>query len=156
MEQQKEQLQGFNIRVYGLIFNEDNQVLLSDEYQLDMKMTKFPGGGMKYGESTVECLQREAMEEFGQPLNIRQHFYTLDYFQPALFYTQYQLISIYYLAEFLDTPRFKISHKPFDFEEWVNGAISFRWKKLKDLHERDLTLPVDRKVVTMLQQHPSE
>ena len=123
MEQQKEQLQGFNIRVYGLILNEDNQVLLSDEYQLGMKMTKFPGGGMKYGESTLECLQREAMEEFGQPLNIRQHFYTLDYFQPALFYTQYQLISIYYLAEFKDSPRFTISQKPFDFEEWVNGAI---------------------------------
>ena len=156
MEQQKEQLKGFNIRVYGLIFNEDNQVLLSDEYQLGMKMTKFPGGGMKYGESTVECLQREAMEEFGQSLNIKQHFYTLDYFQPALFYTQYQLISIYYLAEFSDTPRFKISHKPFDFEEWVNGAISFRWKNLKDLNERDLTLPVDKKVVAMLQQKHAE
>jgi 8-oxo-dGTP pyrophosphatase MutT (NUDIX family) len=70
----------YNIRVYALILNGENEVLLSDEYQMDMKMTKFPGGGMEYGEGTIDCLQREAMEEFGQSLINIRHFYTTDYY----------------------------------------------------------------------------
>ena len=35
----------FTIRVYALILNDQNDVLVTDEFQLGMKMTKFPGGG---------------------------------------------------------------------------------------------------------------
>ncbi len=145
------EIRGFNIRVYGLIFNEDKEILLSDEYQLGMKMTKFPGGGLKFGEGTIECLKREAVEEFGQPIEIIEHFYTLDYFQPALFYSEYQLISIYYFARLVEPVKFKVSDEPFDFPEMKNGNISFRWKNINELKEDDLTLPVDKKVAGMLQ-----
>ncbi len=53
------------IRVYALILNLNNDILISDEYQLDMRMTKFPGGGMHFGEGPVDCLKREAVEEMG-------------------------------------------------------------------------------------------
>lgn len=145
------EIRGFNIRVYGLIFNEDKEILLSDEYQLGMRMTKFPGGGLKFGEGTIECLKREAVEEFGQPIEILEHFYTLDYFQPALFYSEYQLISIYYFARLAEPVKFKVSDEPFDFSEMKNGNISFRWKNINELKEDDLTLPVDKKVAGMLQ-----
>lgn len=145
------EIRGFNIRVYGLIFNEDKEILLSDEYQMGMKMTKFPGGGLKFGEGTIECLKREAVEEFGQPIEILEHFYTLDYFQPALFYSEYQLISIYYFARLVEPVKFKVSDEPFDFSEMKNGNISFRWKNINELKEDDLTLPVDKKVAGMLQ-----
>ncbi|MEA1897374.1 MAG: NUDIX domain-containing protein, partial [Bacteroidota bacterium] len=66
----------FIIRVYALIINNKNEVLLSDEFRLGTKMTKFPGGGLNFGEGPVDCLKREAIEEFGQEIDISDHFYT--------------------------------------------------------------------------------
>lgn len=140
------------IRVYALILNEKKEVLLSDEYLMDMKMVKFPGGGMEPGEGPLGCLQREAMEEFGQELCNMRHFYTTDYYQQALFYKDHQLISIYYLADFPEEIGFSISAKPFDFPEMVNGNQSFRWAALKDMKTNDLTFPIDRIVLEMLQE----
>lgn len=140
----------YNLRVYALIINEEQEILLSDEYQLDMKMTKFPGGGMEYGEGTIDCLQREALEEFGQSLVNIRHFYTTDYYQPALFFKDTQLISIYYLAELSEEIRFRVSRKPFDIPEMKNGQQSFRWVALNNLSEKDLTFPIDRRVLRML------
>ena len=141
----------YNLRVYALIINERQEILLSDEYQLDMKMVKFPGGGMEYGEGTIDCLQREAREEFGQSLINIRHFYTTDYYQPALFFKNTQLISIYYLADFSEDIRFRVSRRPFDIPEMKNGQQSFRWAVLPDIREEDLTFPVDRKVLRLLQ-----
>jgi 8-oxo-dGTP pyrophosphatase MutT (NUDIX family) len=140
----------YNIRVYALIINERKEILLSDEYQLDMKMVKFPGGGMEHGEGTIDCLQREAMEEFGQSLVNIRHFYTTDYYQPALFFKGTQLVSIYYLADFSGEIRFRLSRKPFDIPEMKNGQQSFRWVPLSGVVEEDLTFPIDRKVIRLL------
>jgi 8-oxo-dGTP pyrophosphatase MutT (NUDIX family) len=115
-----------------------------------MKMVKFPGGGMEYGEGTIDCLQREAMEEFGQPLVNIRHYYTTDFYQPALFYKDHQLVSIYYLAGFSEEIRFKVYAKPFDIPEMMNGQQSFRWASLSGIREEDLTFPIDRKVIRML------
>jgi 8-oxo-dGTP pyrophosphatase MutT (NUDIX family) len=142
--------QSIIIRVYAVIINEEKEVLLSDEYMMDMRMTKFPGGGMKPGEGPVECLKREAREEFGQEIQILEHYYTTDYYQPARFFKNSQLISIYYRAEFIDKIRFHVSKIPFDYGEEKNGAISFRWKKIMELKEIDVTFPIDRKVVRLL------
>jgi ADP-ribose pyrophosphatase YjhB (NUDIX family) len=140
----------FVIRVYALIINDNNEVLLSDEYVLDTYMVKFPGGGLEWGEGTMDCLKREAMEEFGQEIEITGHFYTTDFFQEALFYENTQLISIYYFARFTDAIKFKISQKPFDFIEGVNGSQSFRWKNIADLNPDEFTFPIDKKVGEML------
>lgn len=140
----------FVIRVYGLFFNSQKEILISDEYQLDMKMTKFPGGGMHFGEGTKDCLKREIMEEMGQEIEIAEHFYTTDYFQPTYFYDNFQLVSIYYLAKFKNELKFKISTKPFDFSELKNGNMSFRWVSIAQLSEKDMTFPVDQKVVGLL------
>ena len=140
----------YNIRVYALIINARNEILLSDEFQLDMKMVKFPGGGMEHGEGTIDCLQREAMEEFGQSLINIRHFYTTDYYQQALFFKDTQLVSIYYLADFSEDIRFRVSSKPFDIPEMKNGQQSFRWVPLSVVVEEDLTFPIDRKVIRLL------
>ncbi len=146
-----EEQQGFVIvRVYALILNEKNEVLLSDEYQLDRRMTKFPGGGLQYGEGTIDCLRREALEEFRQEVEVLDHFYTTDYFQEALFFKGYQLISIYYLAAFREPPRFRITGKPFDYGEEKNGCQSFRWASLEQLRPASLSFPIDRIVLEKL------
>jgi 8-oxo-dGTP pyrophosphatase MutT (NUDIX family) len=53
----------FNIRVYGILVNEEKKVLVSDELIRGSYITKFPGGGLEFGEGTRDCLQREFMEE---------------------------------------------------------------------------------------------
>ena len=59
------------VRVYAIIFNDKNEILLSDEYFSGKKMTKFPGGGLETGESLIDCLKREAKEELEQEIEIR-------------------------------------------------------------------------------------
>ncbi|HEX2934926.1 MAG TPA: NUDIX domain-containing protein [Bacteroidales bacterium] len=142
----------FVIRVYAIIINDDKEVLLSDEYIKNTYMTKFPGGGLEWGEGTVDCLKREAMEEFGQRIDIVSHFYTTDYFQKALFFEETQLLSIYYRAKFPDPIRFTISTKSFDFPNIQNGNQSFRWKSLSSLTAEDFSFPIDQKVALMLKE----
>ena len=141
----------FIVRVYGIILNDKREVLLTDEFQLDTKMTKFPGGGLQYGEGSIDCLRREFREECnGQELKDIRHFYTTDFFQKAFFFERQQLVSIYYLAT-LETPlRFRISEKPFDFEKMENGSQSFRWVKLNQLKTGDLSFPIDKFVADKL------
>lgn len=145
-------LRHFNVRVYGLVISNKNEILLADEFQLNHKMTKFPGGGLKLGEGPADCIRRESLEEFGQEIEIVEHFYTTDFFQKALFYEDQQLISIYYLMRFKSSIQFKVSVKPFDFETNENGNQSFRWKKLSDLSPDDLSFPVDKHVAGLLKE----
>jgi 8-oxo-dGTP diphosphatase len=147
----EKEIKKFNIRVYGLLINETAQILLSDEYVLDMKMTKFPGGGLMYGEGPEDCIRREALEEFGQEVEITGHFYTTGFFQRALFFDDHQLISIYYKIKLREAPRFTISTVPFDFPEMVNGSQSFRWADIRHLNDVDLSFPIDRYVLKLLQ-----
>ncbi|MCF6240367.1 MAG: NUDIX domain-containing protein [Bacteroidales bacterium] len=140
----------FTIRIYALIINKKNEILLSDEFRLGMKMTKFPGGGLEFGEGTIDCLKRELMEETGQEIEIIKHFYTTDFFQPALHNPKIQVLSIYYLAKFKDKICFKISNVAFDFNKLEEGNQSFRWQSIEELQEKDLSLPIDKKVLTLL------
>jgi ADP-ribose pyrophosphatase YjhB (NUDIX family) len=98
----------------------------------------------------MDCLKREALEEFGQPIEITGHFYTSDFFQRAAFYAESQLISIYYLARFIEPIQFKISTKPFDFDQKVHGSQSFRWIALDELEPNELACAIDKKVAQLL------
>jgi len=62
------------------------------------------------------------MEEMNQKIEIIEHFYTTDYFQPAFFFEHNQLISIYYIAKLIEPLKFRISTVPFDFPELKNGS----------------------------------
>ncbi len=145
------------IRVYALILDPSGEyVLLSDEFQMGMKMIKFPGGGLKFGEGTLDCLQREAAEELGQELIDIHHFYTTDFYQKARFYQDAQLISIYYLARPSDPETLDISEKAFDFPEGVEGSRSFRWYPVGEVAHENLTFPIDRKAAELLQRKMKE
>lgn len=144
----------FVIRVYGIVINKNDEILLSDEFQLNQKMTKFPGGGMEFGEGTIDCLKREFREECnGQEIKNIRHFYSTDFYQKALFYDNHQLISIYYLAELQEPVQFKISEKAFDFDELKNGNQSFRWIKIKELNKVEITFPIDKFVLGKLKEN---
>lgn len=140
----------FTVRVYALIINENNEVLLSDEYQHNTQMTKFPGGGVEFGEGTIEALERESVEEFGQELEVLEHFYTTDFFQQAMFIKECQVMSIYYKARFKEDIRFETTRNLFDFKELVNEAQSFRWQKISELNVDEITFPIDKRVAELL------
>ncbi|MBN1596879.1 MAG: NUDIX domain-containing protein [Bacteroidales bacterium] len=142
----------FNIRVYGIYKNAGNELLLCDEERFGIKMTKFPGGGLQYGEGTIECLKREAVEEFGQEIKVLSHFYTTDFYQKSYFHENHQLISIYYYFDFIDEIRFKISKVPFSFNTYDEEPISFRFRSLNEINPSELTFPVDQYVLKLLKE----
>jgi 8-oxo-dGTP diphosphatase len=141
----------FNIRVYGLLMNDKNQVLVSDEYRMGIKMTKFPGGGIENGEGLLDCLKREWKEELNAEIEIEQHLYTTDYYVKSAF-NNAQLISVYYVVQLKSAINFSISEKAFDFAALIDGAQSFRWISLNELSEEDFTFPIDKKVALLLKK----
>lgn len=139
----------FNIRVYALLINERNEVLVTDEYRFGMEMTKFPGGGLIWGEGIIDCLKRECREELGCEIEVARHFYTTDFFQPAAFHRDQQLISIYYVVKNASSLSIAISNKKNDFEK-IEGAQSFRWVSISELKREEFTFSIDKKVALML------
>ncbi|MFY9154397.1 MAG: NUDIX domain-containing protein [Prolixibacteraceae bacterium] len=146
----------FTIRVYGLVLNSLSEVLVTDEYQLDMKMTKFPGGGLEFGEGTIDCLKREMFEECNQEITDIKHFYTTDFYQKALFWENHQLLSIYYLAKLSDPVPFRVSTEAFDFFPQENGKQSFRWISPDKLNPEEFTFPIDKHVAHLLKEYLSQ
>jgi len=69
----------FNVRVYGLLINENNELLISDEKEYGKRFSKFPGGGLEIGEGLIDGLKREFMEECNMPVKVLQHYYTTDF-----------------------------------------------------------------------------
>jgi ADP-ribose pyrophosphatase YjhB (NUDIX family) len=138
----------FNVRVYGILTDNGN-VLVSDEYIKGKHITKFPGGGLEFGEGTIDCVIREFKEELGLNIEVARHFYTTDFFVTSAFNTNSQVISIYYLVNALDPFNFKTSAKVFDYEK-KEGAQSLRWIPLADIKESNFTFVIDKKVAELL------
>ena len=86
----------FNIRVYGILSGKNREILVSDEFIRGNKYTKFPGGGLEFGEGTRDCLMREFQEEMSLAVRVTDHLYTTDFFQMSAFNPEHQIISIYY------------------------------------------------------------
>ena len=150
----------FNIRVYGILINDRNQVLVSDEFIRDNYYTKFPGGGLEPGEGLRECLKREFKEEMNLEVEIGHHIYTTDFFQVSAFNPNHQIISIYYFAKALEPITAPLRDKAFDFDSdqlkiyKEKGEIeTFRFVDWNDFNEDTVTLPIDKIVVRMLKEN---
>src|SRR3981189_2606911 len=107
----------FTIRVYGILLNKNKQVLVSDEHIRGKQYTKFPGGGLEFGEGTRDCLKREFMEEMNLDVRVTDHLYTTDFFQMSSFNPYHQIISIYYRVEALEEIRAPLRTRLFDFDD---------------------------------------
>ncbi|MBN8689069.1 MAG: NUDIX domain-containing protein [Chitinophagales bacterium] len=149
----------FNIRVYGLLQNEEQQVLVSDELIRGMYITKFPGGGLEFGEGTRDCLAREFMEEMNLKVEVGEHLYTTDYFQMSAFNPEHQIISIYYRVSALEEIKVPIRQQPFAFDaaqlaiyEEKKEIETFRFVNRNDFSAEQLTLPIDKIVADLFKE----
>ncbi|HRO45078.1 NUDIX domain-containing protein [Agriterribacter sp.] len=149
----------FNLRVYGILTNEKKQVLVSDEFIRGSYYTKFPGGGLEFGEGTRDCLKREFMEEMDLEVKVASHIYTTDFFQMSAFTPDQQIISIYYFVEPLADITVPLRSKPFDFDgrqmkvyEQTGETETFRFINWNDFSEESVTLPIDKVVAGMVKR----
>jgi 8-oxo-dGTP diphosphatase len=146
----EEPVNHFNIRVYGLVVNERNELLVTDEYCQNRYMTKFPGGGLEFGEGLIEGLMREFMEECNEEIEVVRHFYTTDFYIRSMFRGGGQLISVYYQCRFVRQPEFEVLSSPYENIPEINESVGFRWVPLSQISPDHMSFPVDQKVVEML------
>lgn len=149
----------FNLRVYGILINEERQILVSDEYIRGAYITKFPGGGLEAGEGTRDCLKRECMEEMNLPVEIGEHIYTTDFYQQSAFNPSQQIISIYYFIKALEPIKVPLRSTEFDFDELqlktyqeTGETETFRFVNWNDFSEASMTLPIDKLVSILLKE----
>jgi ADP-ribose pyrophosphatase YjhB (NUDIX family) len=131
----------FNIRVYG-IWVQNNKILVNEELIRGRHIIKFPGGGLDWGEGIKDCLIREWKEELGIDIEVLNHFYTTDFFQPSA-YDNSQVISIYYFVTAV-VPDLIINSEPNERTYWMNAF---------DVSADTFTLPIDKIVGDMLHEH---
>jgi len=141
---------GFTIRVYGLFIHRE-MVLLSREFRLGIFMTKFLGGGLIPGEGIADCLRREIREEMNQEITILKHLYTTDFFQASInLHPPFQIINVYYLGR-LAQPDGLMAVNDDMMPARVDGSQIFIWKRLKDLQQTDLSLPIDKHFIGLFE-----
>lgn len=144
----------FNVRVYGILRNERDELLVSDEFEYERSFSKFPGGGLEYGEGLRDGLKREFREECNAEISVGAHFYTTDFFVKSAFGPG-QVISVYYQVALLQPLQLDVKTKAFDFTG-QDGPVkqSFRWIPLSVIRPEDLSFPIDRHVVELILKNP--
>jgi 8-oxo-dGTP diphosphatase len=150
----------FNIRVYGILIGEKKEVLVSDEFIRGSRYTKFPGGGLEFGEGTRDCLKREFMEEMSLSVKVTDHLYTTDFFQMSAFNPEDQIISIYYRVEALEAIRVPLRTRLFDFDEAqmevyrrTGETETFRFIPWDEFNAGSVSLPIDKVVAELLKSN---
>jgi 8-oxo-dGTP diphosphatase len=143
------------VRVYGVLKDSKNRVLVSDEFIRGGYYTKFPGGGLELGEGTRDCLKREFKEETNLDVTIGDHIYTTDFYQISAFNTAHQILSIYYFVYAPEPIELVTKTTLFDFEphqvaDPLGESEVFRWIEWDDLTEDVVSLPIDKIVVNLL------
>ncbi|MFM2360587.1 MAG: hypothetical protein RLY16_2580 [Bacteroidota bacterium] len=150
----------FTLRVYGILKNEQSQILVSDEWIRGNRFTKFPGGGMEVGEGTRDCLKREFLEEMNLNVEVGEHIYTTDFYQQSAFNAAHQIISIYYFAKALEPIAVPLRTVPFDFDEsqiaiyhQTQQIETFRFIDWDNFSSEAVSLPIDKIVADLIKQH---
>jgi ADP-ribose pyrophosphatase YjhB (NUDIX family) len=142
----------FNVRVYGIMIDDKNRVLVCDELIKGNEITKFPGGGLEHGEGTIECIKREFIEETAHEIDVIEHFYTTDFYQKSAYNANHQIISIYYLVKPTTDFNITTTENVFDFAGKTDYIQTFRWIDLDKISGKDFTLPIDKKVGELLKE----
>ncbi len=140
-------MKSFNVRVYGLLINSNNELLLSDERRGGFSFTKFPGGGLEFGEGVVDALIREFSEELAIDVSVGDLFYVNDFFQVSAFNENHQLLSFYYFVNYNKCE--EIGEEAYQLPLIKDGEKQ-RWVAISDLTESNFNFPIDKVVIEKL------
>ncbi len=141
----------FNIRVYGLLI-EEGRLLVADEINFGIKMTKLPGGGLEFGEGLEAGLKREWQEELQVEIEVGEVFYVNPFLQISAFSDEEEVMGIYFWVRALAPLAVPFSDRPLYFEEEEEGAQIFRWISLTEMKPEDFTFPIDQSLVPKLKK----
>lgn len=147
----------FNVRAYFFLLRASRirddgscawEVLLSDELIGGKPCTKWPGGGVEFGEGPMDCVRREAEEELGQSISVGRLMHATGDFIRSAWRPREQVLCYYYLAALDGDARFRISTASFGF--LPGEQQSFRWAQLDELPPGELTFETDRSALEAL------
>ena len=127
----------FNVRVYGIL-EESGEILILKEPFAGEVIYKFPGGGLEFGEGTIECLKREFREELNLEIEVEKHIYTQDHFLRSRLDENEQILMIYYKIKAKNISKLQILDP--EIRELV-------WKPKNEIQRSDLSLPTDQLIV---------
>lgn len=130
-----------NIRVYAIYVNKNQELMALDEGYAGKKMVKLPGGGLEFGEGTLQCLHREFAEELNLKIEVLEHFYTQEEFLVSMFRENEQLLTIYYTVNILNLDELKILDESIEKVKWISLQ-----------EENPLPLPIDKIVFEKLKE----
>ena len=136
----------FNLRVYALIINEFDEILLSDECRFGQFFSKFPGGGVEANEGIQAALHRELKEELNLEVPHAEFFYVNDFHQASAFDNS-SLVAFYYLIQLPKSILLLNDNYTIPFSEETEKQ---RWVPLNILRKEHLTFPIDRLVLEKL------
>ena len=139
----------FNLRVYGILINDRREVLLSDEFRNGFSFTKFPGGGLEFGEGYREALKREFLEELNLEIEVGDVFYFNEFHQPSAFDPRHQVHSFYYLVHAENWRTISAGEHSLTISE---DGEKHRWIQLDKLSDTLFTFPIDKLVAEKLRQ----
>ncbi|WLD22520.1 NUDIX hydrolase [Flavobacterium dauae] len=130
---------GFNVRVYALCIVKNKLLTLQEPFAGKM-VIKLPGGGLEFGEGTVDCLKREFKEELNLEIEVGDAFYIQEHFVESLANDNKQLLMLYFYATILNIDHLQILDTNIKEGKWVEIDA-----------KNPFTLPVDQLVFKRLQ-----
>jgi 8-oxo-dGTP diphosphatase len=89
------------IRVAALLVVTD-RILLVEQAKGDTRYWLLPGGGVQFGESLEECLQRELIEEIGAAITVGRPIGMVESIAPAESDYHKHVLHIVFAASFVD------------------------------------------------------
>lgn len=141
-----DRLKQFTVRVYGILVDK-GRILLSHEHYHGKRFTKFPGGGLELGESVIDCLKREFMEEMKVEIIPSYLFHVTESVQVSSFYPEDQVIALYYIVQCDEVEKIKVSNIK---TEIPDRSEVFQWVDLSGFSKDLLTFESEKEAVSKL------
>ena len=134
-------------RAYGILINEAQEVLISDEFRFGRYFRKFPGGGVEKGEGIIDALKREFQEELSLEIDAHEFLFFNDYFQQSSFDPFPQVTCFYYLVQCSGAKDMILKSYVTPLTE---DGEKQQWIPIKKLNVASLTFPIDRDALRTL------
>ncbi|KRP08031.1 MAG: hypothetical protein ABR95_13375 [Sphingobacteriales bacterium BACL12 MAG-120813-bin55] len=137
----------FNVRIYGLLIHSGHLLAVEEPFQ-GKKIVKLPGGGLEFGEGTIDALHREFKEELNVEVKVERHAYTTDFFIRSFLRPEEQVIAIYY---FVSCPVWSASDNLPSLESQEKGQRFF-WVPVTEQIGDHFDLAIDKAALTHIQK----